>query len=127
MENTGAEYPTIELGGTIYEVKFTRGLMYRLDKAGIQFAPKLSRTGGVVNSECSISTLMDTLHMAIGFPGTIDELVELAFDKRDEILSILMDGWGKVVLPSLKSRAVARAARKTTATETMPDKAPALQ
>ena len=36
MENTGVDYPTIELGGKMYTVKFTRGLLYQLDKQGIK-------------------------------------------------------------------------------------------
>ena len=102
------EYPKITLGGTEYEVKFTRGLLYRLEKAGIVFTPAIKNRG----ASCGLVVLMETLHMAIGFKGTVEELTEIAFDQRDEVLTVLVDGWGKVMLPSLQTRAAAVAKRK---------------
>jgi hypothetical protein len=108
---TGAEYPTIELGGKQYELKFTRGLQYRLEKAGNAFNPVFTKT----TSTLSLANLIDTLHMMIGFEGTHEELTEIAFDKRDEISAKLIESWGKVVLPSLQARKSAQAAAKPNA------------
>lgn len=116
-ETTGVTYPEIELGGVTYSVKFTRGLIYKLDKAGINFAPKITREGETYHSQCSFSTIVDTLKLAIDFEGTSEDLAELCFEKRDQILDILVAGWGKVVLPSLQARAVAKAAKRETANQ----------
>ena len=119
---TGVEYPTVELGGKTYEIKFTRALIYRLDKAGINFAPTMTRQGAVTHTACAFGTIIDTLKMAISFDGTAEDLAELAFDKRDEILDALVAGLGKVVLPSLQARAAARAANRLMAEQPIGDK-----
>lgn len=116
MEETKApgEFPGIELGGETYQVKFTRGLLYRLDKMGIQFSPRFTPQG----STCSLSNIIDVLHVVIGFKGTHEELTELAYDKRNEIHEKLVDAWGKVVLPSLQAQQSAQAAAKAIAEPT---------
>jgi hypothetical protein len=111
QNGTGVEYPTVELGGTKYEVKFTRATLYQLDKAGIVFNPQVVRS----TASLKFSTIVDTLKLCIAFEGTAEELAELSFDKRDEILVVLVDAWGKVVLPSLQTRAAAIAANKQAA------------
>lgn len=116
---TSAEYPSIELGGTKYEVKFTRGLMYRLDKMGLSFNPTFE--SGKKAWSGKLSNMVDVLKEAIGFQGTAEELTELCYDKRDEVLSVLVEAWGKVVLPSLNARVAALSAAQANA-ETNPAK-----
>lgn len=117
-EMTGQEYPTIELGGKAYELKFTRGMIYRLDKMGIVFAPVIRQTGpNTTETTVKLSNLIDTLHVVIGFQGTSEELAELAFDKRDELTFKLTDAWRKVVLPSMQARAAAAQQRIAEAAE----------
>lgn len=74
---TGIVYPTIELGGKTYTVKFTRGgLLYRLSKSGTNIAD-------LRNSPRYISTLIECLHAALfdQFGGTPIELAELVYDE----------------------------------------------
>lgn len=103
---TSPEYPKLELGGKTYELKFTRGLMYRMDKAGVLFNATIKKTSSTMN----FSNIVDVLHMAIRFDGTHEDLAELAFDRRDEITSLLVEAWSKVVLPSLQARVAALSA-----------------
>ena len=114
--NTGTEYPTIELEGKTYEIKFTRAAMYRLDNAGVTFAPRFTPKGYSVG----IANLINTLHVVIGFQGSHEDLAELAYDKRDEIGGKLVEAWGKVVLPSFQAKASALAAAKATAEDNPP-------
>lgn len=111
IKASGTEYPELELGGVTYEVKFTRGILYRLDKAGVTFNPQFTKTTSTVK----LANLIDVLHMVISFEGTHEELAELAYDKRDEVSSKLIQAWGKVVLPSLQARGSAQAAAKPSA------------
>jgi hypothetical protein len=116
---TSAEYPKIELGGTIYEVKFTRGLMYRLDKMGLSFSPTFE--AGKKAWSGKLSNMIDVLKEAIGFEGSAEALTELCYDKRDEVLTVLVEAWGKGVLPSLNARVAALSAAQANA-ETNPTK-----
>ena len=102
-KETGVDYPEIELGGEKYPVKFTRGTLYRLSKAGIAFNPTFLKGGASVQ----LSNLIDTLHLVIQYPGTAEELTELVYDRRDEISGVLIEAWGKVVLPSLQAKIAA--------------------
>ena len=97
-KETGVDYPEIELGGQKYPIKFTRGTLYRLSKAGIHFNPVFAKGGYSLD----ISNLIDTLHMVIQFAGTHEELTELVYDQRWHVSAVLVEAWGKVVLPSLK-------------------------
>jgi hypothetical protein len=116
MDETKApgEFPEIELGGKKYTVKFTRGMLYRLDKMGIQFSPRFTPQG----STCTLSNIIDVLHVVIGFEGSHEELAELAYDQRNDIHAKLVEAWGKVVLPSLQAQASAQAAAKALAEST---------
>ena len=117
---TGIDYPTIELGGKTYQVKFNRALLYQLDKRGIAFNPQF-RNGGAT---CGLAAIIDTMQLAIGFEGTADELAELVYDKRDEALTALVAGWGKVVLPSLQAKLAATVAKPTAAEALPPEDRP---
>jgi|GEM_PF-4151630 len=96
----GVDYPTIELGGAPYTIKFTRAMFYRMGKAGIQFNPVFNGN----TAKIDFHVLVDVMKLAIGFTGSADDLAELLFDKRDEALRLLVDAWGNLVLPSLKLR-----------------------
>lgn len=94
---TGVQYPTIELGGQTYTVKFSRAMLYRLGKAGVKFSPQFKapegdKPGGI---QMDFAQVVDVLHLAIGFQGTHDDLAELVFDKRNEAVSAIMLAWGK--------------------------------
>lgn len=99
------EFPSIELGGKTYQLKFTRGALFRLDDAGISFNPAFTPAGYSIK----LANLIRTLHIVIGFAGTHEELAELAFDRRNEIGALLVQAWGKVLLPSLQLRTSALA------------------
>lgn len=88
---TGVEYPTIELGGQQYTVRFSRAMIYRMGKAGVSFAPKVDGQ----NIKMDFAQVVDVLHLAIGFQGTQDELAELVYDKRGEAITVLLQAWGK--------------------------------
>lgn len=73
---TGIEYPTLELGGKVYTVKFTRGgLMYRLNKAGTSMT--------ALGSDRSFSAYIDILHAALfgQFDGSPEDLAEIVMDE----------------------------------------------
>lgn len=100
-KDTGVEYPTLTLGdGNTYTVKFTRGTLYRLSKAGVKFSPVFTKN----SSSASLSNVIDTLKVVIDYPGTAEELTEIAFDQKDEILSVLCAAWVKVALPTIQKR-----------------------
>lgn len=107
MENgTGVEYPTIELGGKSYTVKFTRSTVYRLEKAGIKFNPRFSNGGKTVNMQ--FAEVVDVLAVCIGWPtNELEDLAELVFDVRDEATRIIVDAWGNLLRPSLERRLAA--------------------
>lgn len=101
---SAVEYPTITLGGQTYELKFTRATIYRLGKLGLAFSPEFSvtREADQVKTRINIPfhNLVDVLHVVIGFKGTHEELAELCYDQRAELVNPLVNAWGKVVLPS---------------------------
>lgn len=112
---TGAEYPSIELGGQSYQVKFTRGLMYRMDKLGLSFDAKFTKEGELIRTTMPYHNIIDVLHMAIGFKGTQEELSEFVYDRRDEIMVLMVGAWGKVALPSINARLSVQSAAKANA------------
>ncbi len=115
---TAAEFPTLELDGKTYEVKFTRAKLYRMEKAGVVFNPTFLRNADTPGSwSAKFSEIVDGLRFAIDWGGTLDELSELVFDRRDEILMVLVAAWGKVMLPSLQARNAAIAAQKAQAVQ----------
>jgi hypothetical protein len=93
---TGVEYPTIELGGKVYTVKFSRKMLYRMGKQNVSFSPTFS-SGSV---SMPFAQVVDVLHLATEFPGTQDDLAELVFDKRNEAVTALMGAWGKAFPPA---------------------------
>lgn len=85
---SGVEYPTLVIGGVSYVVKFSRGALYRLDKAGFdlrqlgpqlqQWFPKKLDDGTEIPGNLRLSVLVDVLHSAIGdkFLGSPEQLAE---------------------------------------------------
>lgn len=74
---TGITYPTIELGGKTYTVKFTRGgLLYRLSKQGVNLAS--------LNSVNRFATLVDILFAGLygQYEGTSEDLAELVLSEN---------------------------------------------
>ena len=96
---TGIEYPKVKIGETEYEVKFTRSVLYRMGKMGLKFSPRVSN--GVMQAE--FHEIVDLLHLSTGFPGTAEELAELIYDQRHELIAPVVAAWGKVVLPSINT------------------------
>lgn len=105
---TGIEYPTIELGGKTYTVKFSRGLLYRLAKAGVKIETR-QIAGGV---SMPFEILVDAYHVLIGFEGSHEELAEMMFDKRGEALNKLLVAVGKT-LPAAPIKLEEPAAKRT--------------
>ena len=96
QNGTGVEYPTIELGGVNYTVKFSRGMLYRMGKQGVSFSPKFPGEGKV---SMDFSQIVDLLCLATGFPGTHEDMAELVYEKRNEAVAALMAAWGKAFPP----------------------------
>ncbi len=108
---TGVQYPTIELNGRPYDVKFTRAALYRMEKAGISFRPQFGLGGKT--AQLPFSNIVDVLKLTTDFEGDHEELAEAVFDRRDEAASILLAAWGNLMLPSLSKRAEAAAKTAT--------------
>jgi len=94
LNGTGIDYPTLELGGTKYTLKVTRGAMvFRLSDAGINLS-ELS------NGPRVVSTLIKVLHAAIldQYSGTPEQLCELVLseDKMKEAGEAVRAALGKV-------------------------------
>ena len=88
---SGLQFPTLELGGVTYIVKFTRGgLLYRLNKAGASMAD--------LGGQKSFAASIDLLHAALygQFLGTPEELADLVLSE-EKILQI-----GEVLGEALK-------------------------
>jgi len=93
---TGVVYPTVELGGRIYVVKFTRGgILYRLSKAGVDLAAL-----GTVHG---FATIIDTLHAALfgQYVGDAESLAELvlAEDKAEQVGEAVSEALKKAFPP----------------------------
>ncbi len=106
---TGVIYPTLELGGKIYTVKFTRGgILYRLSKSGTNLADL--RAG----SNKSFATLCDVLHAAIfpEFTGDAEDLAELLMTegKAGEAGLAISEALKKVFPPTPAAQAADQAA-----------------
>lgn len=99
QNGSGIDFPTIELGGQHYIVKFSRASLYRMEKLGIKFEVKvtpLPDQPGMVNRSMTFAQVVDMLLVAIGFKGTAEELAELVTPaKVQEGFEKIMDAWGK--------------------------------
>lgn len=100
---TGITYPTIELGGKVYTVKFTRGgLLYRLSKQGTNLAD--------LRGSRNFATLVDVLFAGLygQYEGTSEDLAELILSENkssamDEVIAEAL----KKVTPSTNAAAAA--------------------
>ena len=103
INGTGVEYPTIELGGKVYTVRFTRGgILYRLNKNGIN----LAELGGAR----SFSTLIDVFHAALHgqYAGTPEDLAELVVsEEKAQAVDTAVAEALKKVFPPTQTAAVA--------------------
>ena len=100
MENNGSgiDFPTIELNGKTYTVKFSRAMLYRMNKLGVVFAPQIVASPtdpGKKAVQMTFMQIVDVLHLATGYEGSHEELAEAVFDKRPEAIDKLMAAWGK--------------------------------
>ena len=94
---TGIEYPTIELGGKLYIVKFTRGgIMYRLSKAGVDITTLGTARG--------FSSIIDMLHAALfgQYLGDAESLAELVINenKTSVVSNAINEALGKAFPPT---------------------------
>jgi hypothetical protein len=118
MENsngTGIEYPTLELGGKTYTIKFSGSALYRLEKNRVEIAFEKAANGGAA---LKLTQMVDILHPMINFPGAHDELAELVFPVRQEALNAILLALGKAFPP---------AERPLKADETTPAPPPSIQ
>lgn len=95
---TGIIYPTIELGGKFYTVKFTRGgLLYRLSRSGTSLS---DLTSGSKN----FASVIDVLHAALygQYAGTAEDLAELVLseNKTGELSMVIGEALKKVFPPT---------------------------
>lgn len=102
---TGIEYPTIELAGKSYELKFTRGaLLYRISQRGMS----ISMLRDPVKR---IAATFDILHAIIGdqFEGTPEDLASIAIDedKLQDITESLKVALGKAFPSTQPAQATA--------------------
>ncbi len=96
---TGIEFPTLELGGKTYTIKFTRGgFVYRLSKSGTDL-------NSLVKGR-NFAAVMDVLFAALygQFHGTVEDLAELVLveSKTAEVGLIVRDAIKKVFPPTIK-------------------------
>lgn len=108
QNGTGIIYPTIELGGVTYELKFTRGaLFYRLSRLGVDL--------GTAFTNITFSVRVDILHSIIAgtgpgkYAGTTEELADLVLteNKSKEVVELLLAALGKVFPPTQAAQAPA--------------------
>lgn len=101
---TGIEYPTLELGGKKYTIKFTRGgFVYRLSKSGTDLESLVKGR--------NFAAVMDVLFAALWgqFDGSVEDLAELVLveSKTAEVGAIVRDAIKKVFPPTTKPDATA--------------------
>lgn len=73
---SGIQYPTLELGGKTYVVKFTRGaLLYRLGRKGLSFEHLMNGA--------NFATIIDFLHAALSgqYQGTEEDLADVVLNE----------------------------------------------
>ncbi len=122
MESTGITYPTIEIGGKSYEIKFTGATLFTLQENGIQFAPRFEPNQNPADTKwrCEFNNLIKTLKVCIGWRFEIDTLANLVFPIRDEAFTKLMEAWGNLMLPSIQLKLRETAAKQAEPTSPEP-------
>ena len=101
---SGLQFPTLDLGGKTYIVKFTRGgLLYRLNKAGANL--------GDLGGPKSLAMYIDLLHAALWdqYDGAPDQLADLIFseDKMSLVGEVVNEALKKVFPPPTPAAAPA--------------------
>lgn len=117
---SGVDYPTLEIDGKTYTVKFSRAALYRLDKAGFdlrtlpdelrQWFPHKDEAGREIPGRARLSVVIDILHAAISkeFHGTPEDLAEVTDPERTaEIVSALVLAMSKMQPPTKRAPAAA--------------------
>ena len=89
---TGIDYPTIDLGGKTYTIKYTRAAVYDLSKAGVNLQGK----------QIPFHQIVDAMHILIEFPGTQRELAELLHGRVQEAWDKMNIAAGKIMPPIVK-------------------------
>ena len=101
LNGTGITYPTLELAGVTYTLKFTRGgMLYRLGKTGTSISDM--NAGGTK----TIAAVVDVLHAALfgQFMGSPEDLANLLLEdlsKMREARAAIDIALGKVFPPSI--------------------------
>ncbi len=99
LNGTGIQYPTLELGGVTYTVKFSRGgILYRLSKSGTNLSDLRAGSGK------SFATVIDVLHAALfdQYMGDAESLAELVMseDKIALASEVVSEALKKVFPPT---------------------------
>jgi hypothetical protein len=97
QEATGVDYPTIDLGGKEYEVKYTKAAAYKLSVAGVDLSSVQRGDRNIV----PFHQIVNGILILTAFPGTTDELAEILFDRQQEALNKITVAASKI-LPGLK-------------------------
>ena len=118
---SGVEYPTLEIDGKVYTIKFSRASFYRLDKAGFdlktlpnqfkEWFPRIEN-GVEIPGQARFSVVIDVLHAAISkeFRGTAEDLAEVIDPERlasGEVVTALTIAMLKMLPPPVKPQATA--------------------
>lgn len=95
---SGIQYPTIDIDGVVFEIKWTRESSYDLSLAGINIA----------GPSVPFHMVVQALHSLIGYPGTARQLSTHLIGRSQEAYNKILEASGKV-LPSGKKAAAATA------------------
>jgi hypothetical protein len=97
QEATGVDYPTIDLGGKEYAVKYTKAAAYELSVAGVDLS-SVARGGRNI---VPFHQIVNAVQILTGYPGTPMELAEVLFDRQQEALNKITVAASKI-LPAIK-------------------------
>ena len=104
-ENTGVDYPNIELGGATYTLKASRGaLLFRWSELGIKLSDRLDPNRTVAVTVKMLSTMMTPK-----FEGSFEDLTDLILDeqKMGVASGAINVALGKVFPPTIQEPAAA--------------------
>lgn len=101
MENNamGIEFPTLDLGGKTYVVKFSGSALYRLEKLSVPVAFEKAENGGV---QLKLKQMVDMLHPIINFAGTHEDLADLVMPIKQQVFDALLSALGKAFPPAAR-------------------------
>ena len=111
---SGVEYPTLQIDGKTYTVKFTRAAIYRLDKAGFDLRSLPTELKSwfphkegddEVPGRVRFSVMIDILHAILGreLRCTAEELAEMIDPTRTpEVATALILAMSKMQPPAVR-------------------------